>query len=117
MNRDEAYLKNILREITSIPVLIRGYSKERFLESEKTQKAVCMTLLNIGELTKGISDKIKSKYNKIPWKEITGMRDMAAHKYQSLNMERIWTTVKTEIPKLKKQIMLILNNEFNNNKE
>jgi uncharacterized protein with HEPN domain len=117
MNRDEAYLKNILREITSIPCLIRGYSKEKFLKSEKTQKAICMTLLNIGELTKCVSNNIKSTYNDIPWKEITGMRDMAAHKYQSLNMERIWTTVKIDIPKLKKQIILILNNEFNNNRE
>jgi uncharacterized protein with HEPN domain len=43
MNRDEACLKAILREIDSVPSLLRGYNKERFLKSEKTQKAVCMT--------------------------------------------------------------------------
>ena len=37
MNRDEAYLRAILREVKSIPTLIRGYNKERFLKSEKTQ--------------------------------------------------------------------------------
>lgn len=108
MNRDEAYLKAILREISSIPGIIKGYSIERFLKSEKTQKAVCMTLLNIGELVKSISDDFKSRNKIIPWKEIAGLRDITAHKYHSLNMERVWTTIKKDIPELKLQIINML---------
>ena len=46
MNRDESCLKAILREINSIPSLMKGYNKESFLKSEKTQKAVCMMRSN-----------------------------------------------------------------------
>lgn len=108
MNRDEACLRAILREIASIPLIIRGYSKEKFLASDKTQKAVCMTLLNIGELVKSLSDEIKNKYKNVPWKEIAGMRDITAHKYHSLNMHRIWFTIKNDIPALKKHMNDIL---------
>ena len=50
MIRDEALLKAIYREILSIPSLMKGYAKDRFLKSGKTQKAVYMTLLNIGKI-------------------------------------------------------------------
>lgn len=32
------------------------------------------------------------------------MRDINAHKYQTLRMEDVWYTVVNEIPKLKKQL-------------
>jgi uncharacterized protein with HEPN domain len=102
MNRDEASLMAILREISSVPGILKGYSLERFLISEKTQKAICMTLLNIGELVKGISDDFKSMNPSVSWKEIAGLRDITAHKYHSLNMERVWTTAKMDIPELKR---------------
>lgn len=111
MTKDEAYLKAIMREILSVPSITRGYNKEKFLKSEKTQKAVCMTLLNIGELVKNISENTKGKYTDIPWKEIAGLRDITAHKYHSLNMERIWLTVKNDIPELKKKLRAILERE------
>jgi uncharacterized protein with HEPN domain len=38
MNRDESCLKAILREIDSIPSLMKGYNKESFLKSEKLKK-------------------------------------------------------------------------------
>ena len=69
-----------------------------------------MTLLNIGELVKAISDDTKEKNKGVAWKEMAGLRDIAAHKYHSLNMERIWITAKDDIPVLKKQIIVILNN-------
>lgn len=112
MNRDEACLRAILKEIDSIPLIFKGYNKERFLKSEKTQKAICMTLLNIGELVKGVSEEIKLKYKIVAWKEIAGLRDIAAHRYHSLNMERIWFTAKDDLPVLKEQIIYIIDNEF-----
>jgi uncharacterized protein with HEPN domain len=111
MNRDEASLKAILREISSVPGMMKGYSLERFLKSEKTQKAICMTLLNIGELVKGISDDFKNLNPSVSWKEIAGLRDITAHRYHSLNMERVWTTAKMDIPELKCQITDLMGNK------
>ena len=108
MDKDEVLLKAILRELEIIPELLEGYSLEEFMTSQKTQRAICMTLLNIGELVKGLSVELKEKYRGVPWKDISGLRDLAAHKYQSLNMERIYLTATEYAPSLKQELVKII---------
>ena len=102
--RDEQIVKKILLEIDVIYNLIVNYTQELFLDDEKTKRAVCMTLINIGELAKGIIDEFRNETQHISWRGISGMRDVTAHKYQTLRMEDVWYTVVNEIPKLKKQL-------------
>ena len=61
-----------------------------FLENELVKRAITMTVINIGELVKNITDETRKKYTKIPWKAIAGMRDIAAHKYQTLRIEDVY---------------------------
>ena len=67
-----------------------------------------MTLINIGELVKLLSDDTKQRNSSIPWRSISGLRDVTAHGYQTLRMEDIWETITTDIPILQKQIKEIL---------
>lgn len=57
---------------------------------------------------KNLDDDIRTQQKTIPWREISGMRDIAAHKYQTLKMERVWNTVKKDIPEFKKNLEKIL---------
>ncbi|MCL1864719.1 MAG: DUF86 domain-containing protein [Spirochaetes bacterium] len=61
-------------------------------------------------MVKLLSDDIKKKNQSIPWRSISGLRDVTAHGYQTLQMEDIWMTATEDIPKLPKQIneMLII---------
>ena len=68
-----------------------------------------MTLINIGELVKLVSDEIRQSNPSVPWRSIAGMRDVAAHGYMTLKMEDIWETVSEDVPALKKQIEKLLN--------
>ena len=103
-NKDIIILKKILNEIQIIESLILELNVELFLEDEKSKRAVCMTLINIGELVKNLDDDVRTQHKSIPWREISGMRDIAAHKYQTLKMERVWNTVKKDIPEFKKHL-------------
>src|SRR3989339_917576 len=94
MKRDEAYLNAIIREIDIIPGLLKGYTIDKFLKSEKTKRAVCMTLLNIGEAANKVSDEILEKYNMISWYKYIGFRNISAHNYDGIKMERVWHTCK-----------------------
>jgi len=91
--------------------LIKDYTQELFVEDEKTKRAVCMTLINIGELAKSITDELRSETTYISWRGISGMRDVTAHKYQTLRMEDVWHTVIIEIPKLKNQLDSLMNED------
>jgi uncharacterized protein with HEPN domain len=84
---------------------------DAFLADEKLKRAVAMTVINIGELVKNISDETRAAYKQVPWKQIAGMRDIAAHKYQTLRMEDVYNTVKMDFPALQTQLSEILENE------
>jgi len=69
-----------------------------------------MTLINTGELTKNLTEEFKLAFGHISWRAIAGMRDITAHKYQTLKMGDVWITLVNDIPNLKMQLNDILNN-------
>ncbi len=109
-NRDFQIISKIFKEIEVIEDLIIGYDLEKFSSDERTKRAVCMTIMNIGELTKSLTEDFRNTYSSIPWKSIAGMRDITAHKYQTLKMGDVWVTIVNDIPKLKDQLNDILRN-------
>lgn len=101
-------IQKILSEIEVIEQFIAGFDVNTFLADERTQRAVCMTLINIGELVKNLSENFKSTHTDIPWRNIAGMRDITAHKYQTLKMVDVWHTVEQDIPDVKEQLKKLI---------
>lgn len=85
MKSDKLYLDQILDSIRKIESYASGFSKEEFMADEKTQSAVLLQLILIGEIAKKISDETKGKLN-IPWKQIIGFRDRAIHNYFEIDL-------------------------------
>ena len=75
-------------------------TSEAFASNRLYSKAVVMSILNIGELTKQLPQEFKSEYDEMPWKQISGMRDIAAHGYSEMDDDIIWDVVKNSIPEL-----------------
>lgn len=65
-----------------------------------------MSLINIGELSKALSDEYVEATSTIPWKAIRGLRNIAAHHYEAIRIPNIWLTVKEDIPVLKKTLLM-----------
>ena len=110
-NRDLQIIKKKLSEIIVLEKIVEGFNLLTFVEDEKTKRATCMTLINIGELVKNLTDEFKLSYKDIPWRGIAGMRDITAHKYQTLKMGDVWITLEKEIPFLKCELIRIIANE------
>ncbi len=106
--RDRIILKKVLSEIDIAQEMMGGCTLEQFKGNEMLMRAVGMTVINIGELVKNLSDETRLAFPHIPWKAIAGFRDVAAHKYQTLRMEDVYETVVTDFPTLKQQIEQIL---------
>jgi len=64
--------------------------------------------LNIGEAANKLSKSLKDKYNTIPWHNYVGFRNIAAHNYEALKIERVWNTCKNVMPKFKEDVKCIL---------
>ena len=106
--RDRIVLQKVLSEVGIAQTMMDGCTLEQFKQNEMLMRAVGMTVINIGELVKNLSDETRLAYPHIPWKAIAGFRDVAAHKYQTLRMEDVYETVVTDFPALKEQIERIL---------
>ena len=107
-NRDRQIINKILSEIHVLEELIKGLNLNGFLEDEKTKRACCMTLTNIDELVKNFTDEFKVSFDYVPWKAIAGMRDITAHKYQTLKMGDVWATIVNDVPTLKAELNRII---------
>lgn len=107
-HRDHIILQKVLSEIEISQKMMAGCTPETFQQNEMLMRAVAMTVINIGELVKNLTDETRLTYGHIPWKAIAGFRDIAAHKYQTLRMEDVYETVVSDFPILKSQIEEIL---------
>ncbi|HWB65152.1 MAG TPA: HepT-like ribonuclease domain-containing protein [Chitinophagales bacterium] len=102
------YLLDIKKEIDDIGYFTDKYSLQMFLSDIKTQKAVIMSLLNIGELVKKLPYDFTQNNKQIQWYKIAGLRNRIAHDYPGLDIELIWNIIQNETPLFRKQIEEIL---------
>ena len=107
-HRDKIIIQKIISEINVGVQLLGDIALEDFLKDEMLKRAIGMTVINIGELTKNISQETRTEFPFIPWKAISGMRDLAAHKYQTLRMEDVYQTAREDFPQLKEQLENII---------
>mgnify|MGYP000981601831 CR=1 FL=1 len=108
-HRDKQIIVKILNEINVANDILQDKPFSEFNVNEILKRAICMTLINIGELVKNITEETKLANKQIPWKEIAGFRDVAAHKYQTLRMDDVYYTATVDLPSLKTDIERIIN--------
>ncbi len=89
-----------------------GDNYELFIEDKDYKNSVSMSLLQIGELIKNLSEDFRREYPKVMWKEFAGMRDLFAHQYHKMDFEIIWNTAKKDVPVFKKYSLDIISNKI-----
>lgn len=76
-----------------------GNSYEMFENDRLLQKAVTMSMLQIGELTTHLSDEFKDlTNNEMDWRNLKGLRNIVAHQYGSIQFDLIWQIKENDIP-------------------
>jgi len=74
------------------------------------RKAIVFSILDLGELTKLLEKFINLSDSNIDWKGLKGMREIAAHRYKSMDSEIIWDVANNDIP----EIFTYLSSKFAN---
>ena len=89
LKKKELYITS-LSIVKELKKKIINIDREVFDKSEDIKEIVCFNILQIGELAKGFDKSFLSKYNKMPWKDIKGMRDWVAHGYGTIDWSDVW---------------------------
>ena len=92
---DEIYVEHMLDSILRIYEYVE--TKENFYQSHLIQDAVIRNLLVMAESSQRLSVDIKKQYPQIPWKNISGFRNILVHGYLGVDLDMIWSVVDQEL--------------------
>ena len=86
---------------------VEGLAKADFLQDRRTQQAVILNLIILGEAaTKllALHEPFLAQHPDVPWRSMKGMRNRIAHGYFDINLDVVWDTVQTALPRLLAQL-------------
>lgn len=89
---DAFYLEGIKEHLKAIKDYLPA-SMEAFLADDKTQDAVLMRLMAMGEEIAHLSPGFSDKHPSLHWYKIVGLRNRIAHGYFEIDPEVIWDTL------------------------
>ena len=109
-NRLLDYLDYMQQAATDACGFVEGMAKDDFLKDKRTQQAVIMNLIIIGEAATKVMDgyaAFTQEHSEIPWRSMRGMRNRIAHGYFDINLDVVWDTVQTALPELLNQLVAV----------
>ena len=99
----------MLEAIQKIEEFTKGISNaDEFYSNQLVFDACLMNFILIGEMTLRIDESLKNDTQDIEWYKIKGFRNIVAHDYLGIDVEEVWQIIKSEMPKLKKQLEEII---------
>lgn len=100
--RPGEYLEDILEAAAAIRAYTRA-GKRAFMRSAMARDAVIARLTQIGEAVKGAQAggiELEALAREVPWRQISGMRDVLSHQYWRTDPEIIWGVVTKDLKPL-----------------
>src|SRR4051812_2138464 len=105
--RLENYLSHMLEAAQLARQYVHGVPKDEFLKDRRTQQAIVLNLMTIGEAAARIVNECKefaAAHPEIPWAQMRGMRNRMVHGYFDIDLNIVWDTVQSSLPQLDSQL-------------
>jgi uncharacterized protein with HEPN domain len=100
MWRDLAWVLDMLQASRKALNYARGLSEEQFGASSLHQDAILRQLTIVGEAAKRVSVEFRVNHHGIPWRHISGFRDVVVHDYARVDLQEVWRIVQQDLPTL-----------------
>jgi len=98
--RDAALLWDMREAACEIAPFVKRVSYEEFVSKKVLRYAVERQVLVIGEAAARVSSTLRDAHPEIPWGSIIAQRNILAHEYGEILVERIWRVASQRIPEL-----------------
>lgn len=101
MSRDVTlYLDDMVEACRRIGRYTEGLSRAELVNGTMAHDAVLRNLEVLGEAAKNVPPDVRGLDVEIPWRRITGLRDVLAHAYFGIDDDIVWSVVAEELPSL-----------------
>ena len=94
------FLEDMRTACEKIVRFSEGLTLTGFLDDAKTHDAIMRNLEVIGEAAKHIPEEVRKRNPSVPWRKISGFRDVAAHEYFGIDTDVVWNLITREVPGL-----------------
>lgn len=101
------YLEHVAEAARQACSYVDDMEKPAFLADTRTQQAVILNVVIIGEAATRLLqsyDAFLVRHPQIPWRSMKGMRNRIAHGYFDIDLDVVWETVQTALPQLLRQL-------------
>lgn len=110
IERDRVRIQHVLQAILFIEEFVKESEFKKFINDNLLQSAVVRQFEIIGEASANISDDIKEKYPEVQWRQIKGFRNFLIHEYFRVDSIELWKTIEEDLPAIKGQLLIIIDN-------
>jgi len=114
-NRDEMVLRSLLDITEEVAAALKRFECDTFaafLSDPVLKRAMAMCLISISENVDLLTGEFKSKNEYINFKVFKALRNIAAHKYGSINFEMVWEIITKNLPKYRIEFKRLLEKEM-----
>jgi uncharacterized protein with HEPN domain len=105
-DRDRLYVVHIIDSISRIFEYSQR-DKDTFLSSRLVQDAVIRNLQTLAESAQRLSEEVKGLEPSVPWRSISGFRNVVVHEYLALDPQVIWLVIERDLPSLNESLQRI----------
>ena len=81
-----------------------GLGKERWDTERPLRLAGEAVIGRPGDIAIKLPDEVIKATPEIPWREVKGMRIIAAHAYHRIDYDEVWVTLRDDVPRLDQAI-------------
>lgn len=105
------YLRDMLEATVNIGEYVSGLNPAAFNADKLRNHAVLYNLYVIGEAVRSIPQDVRARYPNVDWRRINALRNLIAHAYFAINLDRIWLLATEYVPRLQADVQAILDSE------
>ncbi len=109
--QDLAYLWDMREAVKEIVAFVKGVRYAEFIQKRMIRYAVERQLLVIGEAANHVSSEFQEAHPEIPWRQMIGLRNVLAHEYGEIKVDRIWHAATVSVPELLKALRSLVPDE------
>jgi len=114
-NRDEMVLRSLLDITEEIAAALKRFECDtfgQFMSDPVLKRAMAMCLISISENVDLLTYDFRAQNEYINFKVFKALRNIAAHKYGSINFEMVWEIITKNLPKYQYEFRRLLEKEM-----